>query len=76
MAKKYCRYCSSCILGDVFFCTAQDKVLHRIDRAVNCKDFTLSELGDVETGRQYKPKIKSVVQVNQIGIFESEVQNV
>ncbi len=59
----YCRYCSSCILGDVYYCTRHDKVLNRVDKATNCKDFNLSELGDVETGRQYQPRAKQKEQI-------------
>lgn len=54
--KKYCRYCCHCILGDCYYCTAKEKVLGRVDKVVACNDFVLSELGDVETGRQYQPR--------------------
>ncbi|MCH5202735.1 MAG: hypothetical protein J1F17_05965 [Oscillospiraceae bacterium] len=54
--KKYCRYCSFCICGDCYYCTAKEKTLKRVDRAVNCNDFAISELGDVDTGKQYKPR--------------------
>lgn len=54
--KKYCRYCSFCISGDCYYCTKHEKVLLKVDKIVNCKDFILSEMGDVDTGRQYKPQ--------------------
>ena len=58
MGKQYCRYCAWCIEGDVFYCTDHDEPLTRsqIKRANNCKDFALSELGDVETGKPYQPR--------------------
>lgn len=55
---KYCRYCSFCIYGDVYYCTCHEKVLKRIDKPTSCEDFEESELGDVETGRKYQPRMK------------------
>lgn len=70
IGKKYCRYCSFCILGDCYYCTAIGKVLKRIDKALDCDDFALSELGDVETGRQYQPrKPKEKSNTEQISLF-------
>lgn len=56
--KQYCRYCSHCIQGDCFYCTVFDMELREstIKRANKCKEFYLSEMGDVESGRQYKPR--------------------
>ena len=56
--KQYCRYCSFCIPGDCYFCTDHQKVLaDGYVRSENrCKDFDLSPLGDVDTGKQYKPR--------------------
>lgn len=56
MAHKYCRYCAFCICGDTYYCTALDKTLHNIKIAVNCSEFALSELGDIDTGKPYKPR--------------------
>ena len=58
MGKQYCRYCSFCIYGDVPYCTDHDEVLsdRKIRQENHCKDFDLSALGDVESGRQYKPR--------------------
>lgn len=53
---KYCRYCTYCICGDWYYCTLLNKELRRVDRAVNCDSFELSEMGDVDTGKQYKPQ--------------------
>ena len=55
---KYCRYCCYCILGDCYFCTCHNKVLKRIDKPTSCEDFIESELGDVETGKRYKLRVK------------------
>lgn len=54
--KKYCRYCAHCFCGDWYYCSELDKPLKRVDVAVNCDSFALSELGDVDTGKQYKPR--------------------
>lgn len=56
MPHKYCRYCAHCISGDAYYCTEFDKILYNIKSAVNCSAFTLSELGDVDTGKPYKPR--------------------
>lgn len=58
MNKQYCRYCAFCIDGDAIFCTAKEKVLSesRITMGNHCKDFELSELGDVITGEPYIPR--------------------
>ncbi len=53
---KYCRYCAFCIPNDSYYCTAKDKVLSNINRPVNCDEYAESELGDVDTGRKYKPR--------------------
>lgn len=68
---KYCRYCSFCICGDWYYCTAKEKVLRRVDVHTNCSEFSLSELGDVETGRQYHPRKKRAKQSE--GQIEMEV---
>lgn len=53
---KYCRYCASCICGDVYYCTEKDKVLKSVNNSTSCKMFVMSELGDVDTGKPYMPK--------------------
>lgn len=60
MLKQYCRYCGFCSSGDVYYCSAHDKLLREstIKRANKCRDFVLSDLGDVDTGKQYKPQNK------------------
>ena len=71
---KYCRYCSFCICGDCYYCTAFDKVLNRVDRATNCESFALSEMGDVDTGKPYKPrepKVKEAATMQQTSLFIS-----
>lgn len=63
----YCRYCSFCILGDWYYCTCHDKVLKKVNRAVNCADYHESELGDVDTGKKYSPRPK-YKQLEQIAL--------
>lgn len=53
---KYCRYRAFCISGDAYYCTRYDKVLSNISRVTSCPEFVLSELGDVDTGKPYKPR--------------------
>lgn len=53
---KYCRYCAFCFSGDEYYCSNLNKPLKSINKAVKCDDFALSELGDVDTGKQYKPR--------------------
>lgn len=53
---KYCRYCAFCISGDAYYCTCYDKVLNNVNRVTSCSEFVLSELGDVDTGKPYKPR--------------------
>lgn len=61
MARKYCRYCAHCICGDAYYCTEFDKVLNNIKSVVSCSRFVLSELGDVDTGKQYTPRETDVI---------------
>lgn len=61
MPRKYCRYCSHCISGDTYYCIKFDKVLSNVKSAVNCSEFVLSALGDVDTGKQYAPREAGVI---------------
>lgn len=58
--KQYCRYCSWLCYGDAPYCEVKEEVKSEsaIRHANKCHDFTLSELGDVETGKQYRPMEK------------------
>lgn len=60
MPKQYCRYCGFCSSGDLYYCSAHNKLLceSTIKRANKCRDFVLSDLGDVDTGKPYKPQNK------------------
>ena len=55
---QYCRYCAFCIYGDVPYCTDHGDVLtdKGIRQVNHCKEFALSALGDVITGRKYTPR--------------------
>lgn len=72
---KYCRYCAFCIAGDCYYCTYHNKELRRIDRVTDCKEFVISELGDVETGNPYKPHKKHIVAPQYKQITFKEVQD-
>lgn len=71
---KYCRYCAYCINGDCYYCTDHEKVLDRVDRVTSCPDFVMSEFGDVDTGKQYKPRdpneVKNAVTMQQTSLFK------
>lgn len=61
--KQYCRYCAYCFEGDCFYCSCHERVLAETSiRSVNrCRDYVKSELGDVASGRQYRPRRKEAV---------------
>ena len=56
--KQYCRYCAYCISVDIIYCTYHKKELDcfAVRRVNHCRDFILSEMGDCETGKQYRPR--------------------
>ena len=74
--KQYCRYCAHCFDADDFRCSNHPKGLQphmtraQINRPNKCKNYVLSELGDVETGRQYRPA-KSVEERKQEKYIQS-----
>ena len=59
--KQYCRYCAFCFEADDFRCSNHPKgeephwTRAQINRENHCPNFALTDLGDVETGRPYKP---------------------
>lgn len=73
---KYCRYCAFCINGDCYYCTCHEKVLNRVDTPTSCPEFVMSELGDVDTGKQYKPRepreTDNAVDLQQITLEEND----
>ena len=60
--KQYCRYCAYCFEADGFQCGNHPRgeephmTREQINRANTCPNFILSDNGDVETGKQYKPR--------------------
>lgn len=60
--KKYCRYCAFCFESDDFRCSnhPDGKQPHWTEEDIkkenHCKNFILSDLGCVITGRKYKPR--------------------
>ena len=64
--KQYCRYCVFCFEADDFRCSNHPRKLHphwnseQINRENHCQNFALSDLGDVETGKQYNPRQKKI----------------
>ena len=70
---KYCRYCANCITsGDCYYCDEREIVLSytQIRRPTLCSDFYPSCMGDVDTGKMYRPKKrKSVVRDVGVSLF-------
>ena len=64
--KQYCRYCSFCFAADDYRCSNHPNgfephwTREQINRQNNCPNFDLSPLGDVDTGKMYKPKKQHV----------------
>lgn len=61
--KQYCRYCAFCFDAiDEFRCSNHPKGeephwnRRQINRENKCPNFVLSDMGDVETGKPYKPR--------------------
>ena len=61
---QYCRYCAYCFEADDYRCSNHPKGLEPhwseadIKKVNKCKNFVLSELGDIITGRPYRPRKK------------------
>lgn len=57
MNRKYCRYCCYAVSGNGYYCTFYEKELteKKMKQTNTCKNFCMSDLGDVDTGRKYKP---------------------
>ena len=77
--RQYCRYCAFCFDADEFRCSnhPEGKELRmtreQVNRENHCPNFALSDLGDVETGKQYRPhvyrrRVKSDAEVAAIPI--------
>ena len=63
---QYCRYCVFCFdICDIYGCSnhpdGKEPIMSRkqINRKNNCPNFALSNLGDVETGKPYRPLNKA-----------------
>lgn len=60
--KQYCRYCAHCFEADDFRCSDHPDGVEphwtreQINRPNHCPNFAISELGDVETGKMYRPR--------------------
>ena len=55
---QYCRYCAFLSHGDAYYCGIYKSVLSskNVKAKNKCKDFEYCDLGDVDTGKQYKPR--------------------
>lgn len=72
--KQYCRYCAFCSYGDIAYCGEYDKTMSdsTIRRENHCKRFAYSELGDVETGKQYQPRREKTQE--EIDLIKNQVK--
>jgi len=72
--KQYCRYCAFCTNGDTYYCGEKEKVLSSDDvkRVNHCSEYVYSVLGDVDTGKQYKPQRKRKKGYEQIKLEMKE----
>ena len=85
--KQYCRYCAFCFDAiDEFRCSNHPECKEprwnrkQINRENHCKNFALSDLGDVETGKQYRPrkgkaKRHKFDKAEQLSIFDLGKEN-
>lgn len=76
--KQYCRYCAFCINGDGYYCTDRERPLNRVDTVTTCESFAPSRMGDVDTGRQYRPRKKKICRKSnemQINFYEWSENN-
>lgn len=55
---QYCKYCSYCIDGDCYYCTAKEKVLgdEQIHHTNKCKLYIEAFDGSVIDGKKYQPR--------------------
>lgn len=55
--RQYCRHCCFITENGGYWCSCHEKELTEsyIKHTNNCKDFALSELGDIDTGKPYTP---------------------
>ena len=66
--KQYCRYCAFCTYGDVAYCGVYEWTMTdgAIRKENHCKSFVYSELGDVESGKQYRPRREKTQEENLV----------
>ena len=80
--KNYHRYCAFCFQAgdDEFRCSNHPKGLEphwtreQINRPTECPNFALSDLGDAETGRMYRPIIRHAQNANTEQIHAEQIQ--
>ena len=55
---QYCRYCSNCIYGDVFYCDEKEITMNEeeVKRSNKCKYFQFCEIDVIDQNRTYKPR--------------------
>ena len=77
--KQYCRYCGFCSEVDGgYYCGEREKLMSegQIKRANNCKDYGYTDVGDVISGGQYKPRVEAVsgcAKIEQTSLFAEAV---
>ena len=70
--KQYCRYCGFCCEVDSgYYCGAKQLLMSesKIKQVNNCKEYGYTDMGDVITGRQYKPRKNKSVKMEQLKLL-------
>lgn len=76
--RQYCRYCAFCVYGDCLYCSFHNKTLSETyaTHTNTCNNFALSDMGDVITGRQYRPHRYHGKQIDgQMSLFDKETED-
>lgn len=75
--KQYCRYCCWLTIGDCYYCQINDEVMStaQIRRPNRCPSFELSVMGDIETGKQYRPRAEKHCDYDQLTLSEEGCRN-
>lgn len=60
--KQYCRYCASCVYGDVIWCSEKEKEMAESSakRPNKCACFVFNEIDALggDLNKKYKPRVK------------------
>lgn len=71
--KQYCRYCASCVYGDVVWCSTKKKDISESSakRPNKCAHFVFNEIDALDLNKKYKPRVKKEPDNSPL-LFEEE----